>query len=166
MLASQFKFFIRPSTTGAARRALSTIKTSTKESQELLVAQRKNRPVSPHLTIYQPQLTWYLSSVHRISGVLLGGAFYAATISFGVSALLGLDLNAENLATWYHSHMPTWGDLAVKGGAAYLFAFHFGNGIRHLIWDMGRELSLKGVYRTGYAVLGLMAVGGTYLLTL
>lgn len=40
---------------------------------ELLRAQRKRRPVSPHLSIYQPQLTWYMSSAHRLTGVALGG---------------------------------------------------------------------------------------------
>ena len=40
---------------------------------ELLRQQRKLRPVSPHLTIYQPQITWYLSGAHRITGVAVGG---------------------------------------------------------------------------------------------
>lgn len=141
-------------------------KTTTAEEYELLVAQRKARPVSPHLTIYQPQLTWYLSSVHRVSGVLLGFAFYAITIGFGVSSLFGLGLNTENLVQFYNEKIPSWLDITAKVGCAYLFAFHFGNGIRHLIWDAGKELTLKGVYRTGYSVLALTAVLGSYLLTL
>jgi succinate dehydrogenase (ubiquinone) cytochrome b560 subunit len=40
---------------------------------ELLRQQRKVRPVSPHLTIYQPQITWYLSGLHRITGAAVGG---------------------------------------------------------------------------------------------
>lgn len=40
---------------------------------ELLRQQRKLRPVSPHLQIYQPQITWYLSGLHRVTGVALGG---------------------------------------------------------------------------------------------
>lgn len=43
---------------------------------ELLRQQRKLRPVSPHLTIYQPQLTAILSSLHRITGVAVGGGKY------------------------------------------------------------------------------------------
>lgn len=31
------------------------------------------RPTSPHLSIYQPQLTWYLSSAFRITGVMYVG---------------------------------------------------------------------------------------------
>ncbi|AET40487.1 succinate dehydrogenase cytochrome b subunit SDH3 Ecym_6091 [Eremothecium cymbalariae DBVPG len=168
MIATSVKYFTRPSTLGriSVRRALSSQKTSTVQSNEILIAQRRNRPVSPHLTIFQPQLTWYLSSLHRISGVLMGFGFYAVTIAFGFSSLLDLGLTTEQLTEWYHNKVPTWADYSVKGAGAYLFAFHFGNGIRHLIWDMGKELTLKGVYRTGYAVLALTAIGGTYLLML
>jgi hypothetical protein len=34
---------------------------------------KANRPLSPHLTIYQPQLTWYMSGLHRITGVYISG---------------------------------------------------------------------------------------------
>jgi hypothetical protein len=34
---------------------------------------RLNRPMSPHLTIYEPQLTWLLSGFHRITGFAVGG---------------------------------------------------------------------------------------------
>lgn len=36
-------------------------------------SERLNRPTSPHLLIYQPQLTWYLSAFHRITGAGIGG---------------------------------------------------------------------------------------------
>lgn len=139
-------------------------KTTFKQENQLLVAQRKHRPVSPHLTIYQPQITWYLSSLHRISGVVLGMGFFAVTMAFGVSTIFGLGLNTDNLKAFYKEKVPSWADLTMKAGAAYLFVFHFGNGIRHLVWDMGKELSIKGVNRTGIAVLIVAAIGGTSLL--
>lgn len=40
---------------------------------KLLRQQRKVRPVSPHLSIYQPQITWYLSGAHRVTGAAVGG---------------------------------------------------------------------------------------------
>lgn len=43
---------------------------------ELLRQQRKVRPISPHLSIYQPQLTWYGSAAHRITGCAIGGGMY------------------------------------------------------------------------------------------
>ncbi|CUS20692.1 LAQU0S01e12442g1_1 [Lachancea quebecensis] len=157
-------FWARP-LRAASRRMIATAKTSAARQQEILIAQRKNRPVSPHLTIYQPQLTWYLSSLHRVSGVILAFGFFATTIAFGTSALLGLGLTSSNLARWYHEKVPRWMDLTAKGSFAYLFAFHFANGLRHLIWDAGKALTLRGVYTTGYAVMAVMALGGSYLLT-
>ncbi|CAR29929.1 hypothetical protein ZYGR_0AD06200 [Zygosaccharomyces rouxii] len=164
--------FLRPSvvsrsttlTRQLAKRYQSTVKTSFDEELQILRAQRKNRPISPHLTIYQPQMTWYLSSLHRVSGVMLGAAFYCLTIAFGVSTLFGLGLNTENLTTWYKEKVPTWFDWTAKGGVAYLFAFHISNGVRHLVWDLGKQVTNPGVIRTGWAVLAFTAVAGTTFL--
>lgn len=134
-----------------------------------LIKQRKQRPISPHLTIYQPQLTWYMSSLHRLSLIFLGLAFYGVTMLFGLGNLLGLDITTQKLVDWYHdkvSRMNRWVGLTIKASFAYLFALQYGGAIRHLIWDTARELTLKGVYRTGYALIGFTVVAGTYLLTL
>ena len=147
-----------------AKRYQSAVKTTYNEEVQILRAQRGNRPISPHLTIYQPQMTWYLSSLHRISGVILGVGFYALTIAFGVSTLFGLGLNTENLTAWYKQKIPTWMDWTAKAGVAYLFAFHIANGLRHLVWDLGKEVSNPGVIKTGWAVLALAAVAGTSFL--
>lgn len=142
-------------------RSLQTITTTHEREQEILVAQRKNRPSSPHLTIYQPQLTWYLSSLHRVSGVLLAGAFYGVTVTYALGSILGLGIDSTVIADSFHS-LSSSTQYALKGIAAFPFFFHFGNGIRHLIWDAGKELTLKGVYRTGYAVLGFSALAGAF----
>jgi len=110
---------------------------------------RLNRPQSPHLTIYKPQLTSMLSITHRGTGMALTG--YAAIFAVSalvcpegansiVSAIDGLHLGAASLA-------------ALKFTLAFPFAFHFVNGIRHLFWDLGRFLTIKEVYTTGYAML-------------
>jgi len=49
------------------RRQTSTSAT-TNEHEHILQQQRAVRPLSPHLQIYQPQLTWMLSIAHRFSG--------------------------------------------------------------------------------------------------
>lgn len=92
--------------------------------------------------------------------------FYLFTILFGVSGLLGLGLTTDKVSDWYHQKFSKITEWSIKGSFAYIFAIHFGDTIRHLVWDAAKELSLKGVYRTGYAVLGFTAVLGTYLLTL
>lgn len=48
--------------------AAQTTKLSQQQNLELLNHQRALRPSSPHFTIYQPQITWYLSIINRITG--------------------------------------------------------------------------------------------------
>ena len=139
-----------------------TIETTSDAEQEILVAQRRNRPSSPHLQIYQPQLTWILSSFHRITGVAMAGAFYALTCTFAATSILGINFDTATLVSAF-TELPVTLQYAVKAACAYPFVFHVGNGIRHLVWDFGKELTIKGVYRTGYAVLAATAVFGSYL---
>ncbi|EGV60792.1 hypothetical protein PSN45_001416 [Yamadazyma tenuis] len=145
----------------AFARYVSTIKASHDEEQAILVQQRKNRPGSPHLEIYQPQLTWVLSSFHRITGVLMAFGFYGLTCGYAASSVLGYPLDVNSLIAAFGS-LPLVVKIGAKAGMAFPFVFHSFNGLRHLLWDSGRELTVKGVYRTGYVVLALTGVLGTY----
>ncbi|CAG7980753.1 unnamed protein product, partial [Penicillium nalgiovense] len=49
---------------------------NTEDPSQILVKQRLNRPIAPHLTIYKPQIGWIGSSLHRITGVALSGTLY------------------------------------------------------------------------------------------
>ena len=49
-----------------------------------------NRPLSPHLTIYKPQLTSTFSIFHRISGAFLGAAVRSLVITTKALQLQGL----------------------------------------------------------------------------
>ncbi|MEQ9242473.1 succinate dehydrogenase, cytochrome b556 subunit [Roseovarius indicus] len=116
---------------------------------------RGNRPLSPHLTIYRPQLTSITSILTRITGnaLLLGAilmvwwflaaatsAEYFATVDGLVTSLLGDVVMFLSLwALWYHT-------LA---------------GIRHLIWDSGAMLDVPTAERLGWAV-----IGGSVILTI
>ncbi|ODV86343.1 hypothetical protein CANARDRAFT_27574 [[Candida] arabinofermentans NRRL YB-2248] len=150
---------IKPLT--AFRSKITVVSTTSAQEQEILVAQRKNRPDSPHLTIYEPQLTAILSSFHRITGVGLALGFYGLTCSFALTSLLGVPFDANTLLSVFVG-LPSGLLVAGKALASFPFVFHTGNGFRHLLWDTGRELTIKGVYRTGYAVLAFTAVLGTY----
>lgn len=111
-----------------------------------------NRPLSPHLQVYRPQLTSVLSISHRISGVLL---------SFGlivvVAWLLALASGPDRFAalTGILSSLPML--LLLMAWTAALF-YHLLNGIRHLLWDAGWLLDLRGAYASGWTVVGLAAV--------
>lgn len=108
---------------------------------------KNNRPLSPHVSIYQPQLTWIMSIGHRITGAGLAGLIYG----FGITS----SFNTINMTTKLCeiiSSIPLPVVLAGKFILAAPFAYHLLNGIRHLIWDTGRALTLKGVYVSGWIV--------------
>lgn len=147
------KALLRPSF-----RTFTTVKTSNDESDAIIIAQRKNRPVSPHLEIYQKQMTAVLSALHRITGVGLAVGVYGVTASFG----LGL-VDTASLVDFYAA-LPTIAKFSLKTLATLPFSFHLWNGIRHLIWDAGYLVNISGVYKTGYTVLGLTAITSLALL--
>jgi len=132
------------------------------QAYSILVAQRKLRPVSPHLSIYQPQLTWYGSAVNRITGAALSGGIYAFALAYLAAPALGLHLESASIAAAFGA-LPVAAKVGIKGIIALPFTYHSWNGIRHLIWDTGRSLDIKGVYRSGYVVLGLTALSSVYL---
>lgn len=146
----------------AAYRCLSTHHTTPTEALDILNKQRALRPTSPHLDIYQPQLTWYLSGLHRVSGVALGGALYALLVAYAAGPAVGIHVDSATLAQTFGA-LPLLAKIPLKAACAFPFTFHAFNGVRHLIWDFGKELTIKGVYRTGYAVVGLSIVSSAVL---
>ncbi len=110
---------------------------------------RLNRPQSPHLTIYKPQLTSMLSITHRGTGIAITG--YAAI--FGIAALVCPEGASSVVNAIEAMQLGTLGLTTLKFTLAFPFAFHAVNGVRHLFWDLGRFLSVKEVYTTGYAML-------------
>ncbi|ABI56681.1 succinate dehydrogenase, cytochrome b556 subunit [Alkalilimnicola ehrlichii MLHE-1] len=109
--------------------------------------QTDNRPLSPHLQVYKPQLTSVLSICHRGSGVVL--ALGSIILVWWLSALAA---GPEAFAT-------VNGVVGSFIGKVILFLFtlalfyHLCNGIRHLVWDTGRGFELESVYRSGYLVV-------------
>ncbi|KAE8266979.1 hypothetical protein A4X09_0g5370 [Tilletia walkeri] len=144
-----------------------TVSLSQDESLELLNKQRSLRPTSPHLTIYQPQLTWYGSIANRVTGVGLSVLMYGWALSYLAAPYIGLDtvLSSAYLAE-FASHMPFWLKTTVKAPLAIAASYHTFNGFRHLAWDFGYFLSLKGAYASGYAVIAATLASTVGLLML
>lgn len=134
-----------------------------KNEHDLLISQRGKRPISPHLTIYQPQITWYMSSVHRITCCLIGFSFYILIMLLGISSIFNLNINSNTIKNYYDEKISKNMKLFIKGTFAYMFAFQIGGTLRHLTWDFGKALTLKGVYKGGYTVLAFGSLFGTYL---
>jgi len=113
-----------------------------------------DRPLSPHLQVYNLPMSARLSITHRITGVALsvGTILIAAVL---IAAALG--------EGWYSRVMDLvmsdLGTLAVFGWSAALY-YHMLSGIRHLIMDTGRLISKRGAAVTGWLVI-LGALGMT-----
>lgn len=111
------------------------------------MSQASNRPLSPHLQVYRPQLTSILSITHRASGVFLSLGSVALACWLIAAAMGAGEYAAVNglAAAWY-------GQVLLAAWSYALF-YHLCNGIRHLAWDTGWGLDLRTTYVTGYAVV-------------
>lgn len=113
---------------------------------------RGNRPLSPHLSIYRPQLNSAMSIFHRIAGI--GMAVAAVMMVFW---FLGLAYGPESFQT-VDDLVTSWiGGLVLLGSVAALW-YHFLNGIRHLVWDIGLGLDVKQTDLSGKAIIGATVV--------
>ena len=108
---------------------------------------KNKRPLSPHLTIYKPQITSIMSISHRITGVFQ---------SLG-TLLVFMTFTMLMLGEKYYEIIKIFYDFFL--GKAFLFfyvlslSYHVCNGIRHLIWDIGLGFEIKNVYYSGYITL-------------
>lgn len=107
----------------------------------------ENKPLSPHLQVYKPQITSVLSIVHRATGVALafGAIALACWIISGAYGKETFLLAQTILGHWL-------GQIFLFGWTLCLF-YHLFNGIRHLFWDSGKGLELHHVNLTGWLVL-------------
>jgi len=111
-----------------------------------------NRPLSPHLQVYRPQLTSVLSILHRATGIGLAAgtlllvwwliaAATGPTAFDSVQSFIGSLLGRLLLLAW-----------------SFALFYHLCNGIRHLVWDTGRGFELKTAYASGWLVVISAAV--------
>jgi succinate dehydrogenase (ubiquinone) cytochrome b560 subunit len=132
------------------------------EGNAILASQRLNRPTSPHLGIYKPQITWINSALNRITGSILSGGFYLFGVLYLASPLLGIHMESGAMAAAFGA-LPFIAKASLKFLISLPFTFHSFNGIRHLIWDTGRELTNKAVNMTGWMVVGVTFVSSGFL---
>ncbi len=109
--------------------------------------EKSQRPLSPHLQIYRPQLPMVLSITHRATGI----ALLVGTLVL-VYWLLAAASGAEAYASAQQLLGSWFGRLVLLGFSFALF-FHLCNGIRHLFWDVGLGFELKTAYASGSAVV-------------
>ena len=115
---------------------------------------RGNRPLSPHLQIYRPQLTSITSILTRISGnALIVGALLT------VWWLLAAATSPEYFAVVDGIWTSLLGKL-IQLGSVWALWYHALAGARHLYWDTGRGLEIETAEK-----LGIACIAGSVVLT-
>ena len=126
-----FQYFLRvlPSSTMSSIKAISPQEHEISREEYWEKNKRLNRPLSPHLTIYKPQMTSMLSITHRgtgvawsliLSGVGIGAIFSPVTFPTGLAALQSLQIGTPLI-------------FIVKYGLSWMVCYHTINGLRHLV---------------------------------
>jgi len=115
---------------------------------------RGNRPLSPHLSIYRPQLTSVTSILTRITGnALILAAFLTVWWFLAAATSPAYFAVVDGIVTSF------LGDL-IMFGSLWALWYHTLAGVRHLIWDNAKMLDIETAEKLGWAV-----IGGSLILT-
>ena len=112
----------------------------------------RDRPLSPHIQVYRPQITSVLSILHRITGVALSIGtllltWWLVSAAYGPEAF---ETSQAFLGSWF-GHLILW-------GFTFSLFYHLGNGIRHLAWDFGWGFEMPVLQKSGLVVVGFAVV--------
>lgn len=109
------------------------------------MSQQKTKPLSPHITIYKPQISSVLSIMHRASGIC--NFVGLSALLWWIVAVVSASEPPANGMIW--KFFNTWYGVAVLAAFSFSLYFHFCTGIRHLFWDVGKGFELKDMARSG-----------------
>jgi succinate dehydrogenase / fumarate reductase cytochrome b subunit len=113
------------------------------------------RPLSPHISIYRPQMTSISSILTRITG----NALIVAVLLI-VWWLLATAVGPDYFDT-ANAVLTSWfGDLVLTL-SLWAIWYHYLAGLRHLLWDTGRGFEIKTA-----EMLGWVCVIGSVVLTI
>ncbi|HUO67400.1 MAG TPA: succinate dehydrogenase, cytochrome b556 subunit [Gammaproteobacteria bacterium] len=105
------------------------------------------RPLSPHLQVYRWGITMWLSSLHRITGLLLSaGAFMLAVWLIAIAG------GPQSYAA-VQQVFASGAFKVLLVGWTFCFFLHLANGVRHLAWDVGAGFGQKTIRSSGWTVI-------------
>ena len=111
----------------------------------------RERPMSPHLSVWRWHITMATSIAHRATGVALYiGALIAA--AWAISLAQGPETYAA-----FKSVLGLPIGMVVMFGLTVSFFYHLANGVRHLVWDAGHGLDVKSANASAAFVFAFAA---------
>jgi succinate dehydrogenase / fumarate reductase cytochrome b subunit len=108
---------------------------------------RRERPLSPHLSVYRPPITMTMSIIHRITGA----ALYFGTLL--VAWWLIAAATSERYFDFVNMVYGSWIGRLVLLGYTWALVHHMLGGIRHFIWDTGAGLEKHTASKLAWANL-------------
>lgn len=118
----------------------------------------KERPLSPHLQVYKPQITSVTSILHRAAGIALTFGLVLMTW-----ALVALASGREAYEFFIAFCLSPIGQIMLAGWSM-AFYYHMCTGIRHLIRDCGYMFENKDSCTTGWLaiIVSVALTAGTW----
>mmetsp|Transcript_17215 Transcript_17215/g.47686 ORF Transcript_17215/g.47686 Transcript_17215/m.47686 type:complete len:188 (-) Transcript_17215:147-710(-) len=115
---------------------------------------KTGRPVSPHVAIYTFPISAITSILNRVTGV---------TLSFGCLGLGAIELVGGSGSSLHLMEAIGSSSLLLAAPAklavAFPMVYHYGGGIRHMMWDnMPDKLTTEQVEQSSYVLLGASGV--------
>ncbi len=110
------------------------------------------RPLSPHLQIYKPQISTAMSIFHRLTGIALSAG--TGLLVWWLVAAATSDDAWDEVQGFVGSPVG----LILLFGWTVALLYHFFAGLRHIAWDAGYGFDKPDFHYTGYAVLAATAV--------
>ena len=114
----------------------------------------EKNPLSPHLQIYEWQISSLLSIAHRTVGVI--NTIAITFICLWTILLLFGESNYSVVKNFFQSFFGKFIIICLS----WSFSFHALNEVRHLIWDLGYGYELKTS-----KITGLITIIGSLILT-
>ena len=111
------------------------------------MTQPSERPLSPHLQIYRPQITSVSSILHRATGVAL--TIGLVLMTWGLIALAS---GREAYECFIEFCLSPIGQILLFGWTGAFF-YHLSTGIRHFILDSGLLFEKGTAAKSGWVVI-------------
>jgi len=115
------------------------------------------RPMSPHISIWKWHPTMLSSILHRATGVVL--YFGLIKLAVVLAFLAGGPKWFAKVEPLVYSPIGAFSFFFVIG----ILIYHFLNGIRHLVWDIGAGFDPKFANMISLVIILVSAVSAAYL---
>lgn len=114
--------------------------------------EKDTRPLSPHLQVYKWSITMLTSILHRVTGIASAVGLVLVTIWLALASMGENGLRMANAL--FHNSVIVLGMFIWSACLIY----HLCNGIRHLVWDVGKGFEKHHAQKSARFVLTATAV--------